>query len=160
MNLMIREIEPLEYELLEPFLYEAVFQPDPNNLIPREVTQTPEAKNYYEDFGRPHDRALLAEVDGQVVGAVWTRIIDGPVKGFGYIDEKTPEFAISLLEAYRGKGIGTKLMQDMLDLLRRDGYARTALSVQKANYAVRMYRAVGFEIVEEREDDYLMVCTL
>lgn len=31
-----------------------------------------------------------------------------------------------------------------------------SLSVQKANYALRMYQKAGFEIVEERGDEVLM----
>ena len=41
------------------------------------------------------------------------------------------------------------------------GYAsairkRASLAVQKANYAVKMYRKVGFEIVGENAEEYIM----
>jgi hypothetical protein len=32
--------------------------------------------------------------------------------------------------------------------------------VQKANYAVRMYKNVGFEIVDENDEEYIMLYTL
>ena len=32
-----------------------------------------------------------------------------------------------------------------------------SLSVQKANYAARMYEKLGFEIVEDKEEEYIMV---
>lgn len=32
--------------------------------------------------------------------------------------------------------------------------------VQKANYAVKMYRNVGFHVVSENEEEYIMVCEL
>ena len=56
--------------------------------------------------------------------------------------------------------IGTALMQRMLEELKLRGYEKTSLSVQKDNYAVKMYRNVGFEIVEEKEEEYMMICYL
>jgi ribosomal protein S18 acetylase RimI-like enzyme len=61
---------------------------------------------------------------------------------------------------YRNCGIGTALMQNMLAVLKERGYTQTSLSVQKANNAVRMYQKVGFEIVYENEEEYIMVCKL
>ena len=44
---------------------------------------------------------------------------------------------------------GTSMMREMLELLRQQGYKKASLAVQKANYAVRMYEAVGFRIVDK-----------
>ena len=79
---------------------------------------------------------------------------------YGHIDDETPSFAISLYEQYRNIGIGTALMKDMLGFLKNKGYKQTSLSVQKANYAVRMYRRAGFEVIDENEKEYIMVCRL
>lgn len=160
MKYLIRPITESEIPLLKDFTYEAVFQRDERNLIPREVLEQPELKVFYEDFGRPDDLCLVAEVDQRLVGAVWTRILSGPVKGFGNVDESTPEFAISLYKQYRGLGIGTALMEAMLALLKRHGYEQVSLAVQKDNYAVGMYQNVGFTIKKELEEEYLMICPL
>ena len=40
------------------------------------------------------------------------------------------------------------------------GYKKTSLAVQKENYAVKMYKNVGFEIVDENDEEYIMVCVL
>jgi GNAT superfamily N-acetyltransferase len=66
--------------------------------------------------------------------------------------------AISLFSEYRGQGIGTRLMKEMLSLLKEHGYRQASLAVQKANYAVRMYRNVGFEIIDENDEEYIMAC--
>ena len=79
---------------------------------------------------------------------------------YGHVDDDTPSFAISLYKEYRGQGIGTQMMKEMLALLREKGYARASLAVQKANYAVRMYKAVGFKTVDENDEEYIMVCEL
>jgi len=160
MSYIIREISPSEYSLLENFLYEAIFQRNENNLAPRSIIEQPELKVFIEDFGKPDDYCLVAECDGKIAGAVWTRILCGEVKGFGNIDNETPEFAISLYKEYRNKGIGTALMKAMLILLKSKGYKKTSLAVQKDNYAVKMYSKVGFNIVDEFEEEYLMVCQL
>ncbi|MDE7428014.1 MAG: GNAT family N-acetyltransferase, partial [Lachnospiraceae bacterium] len=109
---------------------------------------------YVERFGElKDDWGLVAEVDGKIVGAVWVRIMND----YGHIDDETPSLAISLYKKYRGFGIGTALMRDILTLLKAHGYKRVSLSVQKANYAVKLYQKVGFEVAMENEEEYIMV---
>ena len=72
------------------------------------------------------------------------------------IDDKTPSLAISLYQEYRGFGIGTAMMKEILTLLKSHGYNQVSLSVQKANYAAKMYLKIGFEIVWENEEEYIM----
>ena len=98
----------------------------------------------------------MAECSGKVVGAVWTRIMND----YGHVDDDMPSFAISLYKEYRGKGIGTQMMIQMLELLKKQGFRRASLAVQKANYAVNMYERVGFRTVDENEQEYIMVCDL
>jgi len=108
---------------------------------------------YTDHFGQEDDTALVAEIDGKIVGAVWTRIIHD----YDHIDDDTPSLSISLYKQYRGLGIGTELMKHMLVLLKEAGYKKVSLSVQKENYAVNMYRNLGFDIVVDNEQDYIMV---
>ncbi len=89
---------------------------------------------YIADFGKKKDDiGLFAEVDERVVGAVWVRIMND----YGHIDNDTPSFAISLYKDYRGFGMGTALMKEMLRILKDRGYKQASLAVQKANYAVK-----------------------
>ena len=156
-NVIIRKLCTEEAGLLKDFLYEAIFIPEGVEPPPRDIVEQPELRIYYEYFGRgAADHCLVAEADGHVVGAVWTRIMDD----YGHVDDETPSFAISLIPEYRGKGIGTRLMRNMLNLLKEQGFKQASLAVQKANYAVRMYKKVGFEIIDENDEEYIMVCTL
>ena len=91
-----------------------------------------------------------------IVGAVWTRII----KGYGSVDDSIPEFAVSIRRGFRGKGIGTALMEQMIELLKREGCEKASLAVQKDNYAVRMYQKTGFSIIDENEEEYIMMIDL
>jgi GNAT superfamily N-acetyltransferase len=76
------------------------------------------------------------EIKGKIVGTAWVHIMND----YGYIDDETPSFAMSLYEEYRNMVIGTALMRDLLEILKNKGYKQTPFSVQKTNYAVRMYR--------------------
>ncbi|MEG0752129.1 MAG: GNAT family N-acetyltransferase [Oscillospiraceae bacterium] len=156
MNCQIRKIKQDEYRVLEDFLYHAIFIPEGAELPPRTIINQPELQLYIADFGRKDDYALVAEADNKIVGAVWTRIMDN----YGHIDNDTPSFAISLYREYRGFGIGTELMKQMLTLLKEQGYKRASLAVQQTNYAVKMYQKVGFEIVDKNEEEYIMICNL
>ena len=150
----IRKIKETEYFLLKDFLYEAIFVPDGVEAPLKSILNAPELQVYISGFGsEPHDIALIAEVDHKAVGAVWVRIMND----YGHIDDETPSFAISLYKEYRGLGIGTEMMKAMLAILKDCGYRQASLAVQKANYAVKMYRKVGFEIVEENDEEYIMV---
>ena len=143
--------------MLDDFLYEAIFVPEGLPAPPRSIIENEDMQVYVRDFSKlPNDRCLVAIVDGMIVGAVWTRIMDD----YGHIDNQTPSLAISLYKEYRGHGIGTALLSRMLDLLRRDGYSKVSLSVQKANYALRMYEKAGFKTVADRGEEVLMVCEL
>ena len=76
------------------------------------------------------------------------------------IDDTTPSLSVSLLKEYRNLGIGTELMKQILLTLKEREYKQVSLSVQKINYAVSMYKKVGFEVVRENEEDYVMICKL
>lgn len=156
-HIKIREIAEDETSRLDDMLYEAVFQVEGDNTLPRSIINKPEISLYVSDFGRKKDDyCLVADDEGKIVGAVWVRILAGEVKGYGNIDDETPEFAISLLKEYRSKGIGTLLMQQMIAYLKEKEYKSASLSVDKNNYARVMYKKLGFSIVTENEHDYLM----
>ncbi len=154
MNYTIREIQKQEYPLLDNFLYEAIFISEGIEPPSKTIIASSELQVYVEHFGElKDDWGLAAEIDGKVVGAVWVRIMND----YGHIDDETPSWAISLYKEYRGFGIGTAMMKEMLALLKSHGYSQVSLSVQKANYAAKLYLKVGFEIVRENEEEYIMV---
>lgn len=156
MDYRIREIKKSEYSILPDFLYEAIFIPEGTEKPPKSIIEQPEMQVYIADFGKSDDWCLVAEIKEKIVGAVWVRIMND----YGHIDDETPSLAISLYEEYRHLGLGTALMKEMMQFLKDKGYKQTSLSVQTANYAVNMYRKVGFEVVKENEEEYIMVCQL
>ena len=154
---MIRNLRHDEIGLLKDFLYEAIYVPEGVKPPASEILELPELKIYIEEFGtRRGDNCLVAYFGGKAAGAFWARIMDD----YGHVDDETPSIAISLYREYRGQGIGSRMMQEMLEQLKVQGYKRVSLSVQKANYAVKMYKKLGFAIVDENEEEYIMVCEL
>lgn len=156
MEYQIREIRQEEYAILDEFLYEAIFIPKGVEAPPRSIIKQPELQVYVSDFGKKDDCCLVSEVDGKIIGAAWTRIMND----YGHVDDTIPSCAISLYKDFRGQGIGTSLMEAMLALLKKRGYKKASLSVQKANYAYRLYLKLGFTVVDENEEEYIMICDL
>lgn len=142
-------------------LYEAIYQSESETLLPRDIIKTPELDVFINNFGKQQDdHCFVADLNGKIIGAVWVRILSGKIKGYGNIDNETPEFAISLFQEYRNKGYGTQMMKKMIEYLKENGYKQTSLSVDKNNYAVRMYQKLGFETIQENEHDYIMLLKL
>lgn len=155
----VRVMRESDFPCLNEFLYQAIFVPKGVEPPDRKIIFEKDIYVYIKDFGKQAgDLGTVVEQDGQVVGAAWTRIIPA----FGHIDSNTPELAISILPEFRGYGMGTKLMERLFILLRKNGYKQTSLSVQKDNPAVRFYKRLGYRIIGERNDnanheDYLMI---
>ena len=112
---------------------------------------------YVEDFGnRDGDICYVAEIDSRIIGAAWVRIMND----YGHIEEGVPSWAISICKDYRGQGIGAALMKAVLDELKAQGYDRTSLSVQKENPAWHLYKRLGFTVIEETDQEYIMVLSV
>ena len=156
MNLIIRNIKTEEYPLLKDYLYDAIFTPQGVKPPDKSIINNEDLQVYIKDFGnKKDDICFLAEMDHDIVGAVWIRIMND----YGHIDDQTPSLAISVKKEYRGLGIGTKLMETMLVSVKHHGYQSVSLSVQKANPAVHLYQRLGFQIIKENEEEYLMKYT-
>lgn len=153
-NAIIRSMSKREVPLLIDFLYEAIFQREQEPRLSRTVLQDPSIWMYIDSFGvKEDDHCLVAELNDIIVGVIWVRRIHA----YGYLDDHTPELAMSVYPEYRGKGIGNRLLQEMLKFLKDKRYTQVSLSVEKDNYAAKMYKNLGFHVVEEKGNDYLMV---
>lgn len=109
--MLLRAMGENEKDILRDFLYEAIFIPEGVKPPERSIIEQPELRIYYENFGEGRaDHCIVADDNGKVIGAVWTRIMND----YGHVDDETPSFAISLYKEYRGQGIGTRMMNEML----------------------------------------------
>lgn len=157
MQYIIREMKNSEYVFLKDFLYEAIFIPEGIIPPPKNIVDIPELQIYISNFGKSiHDIALVVENDKKLIGAVWCRIM----KDYGNIDDETPSLAIGIYKEYRKLGIGTEMMKKIIITLKEKGYKRVSLSVQKNNYAVKLYEKLGFKIFKETKEEYVMIKSL
>jgi ribosomal protein S18 acetylase RimI-like enzyme len=115
---------------------------------------------YVNAWGRPGDRALVALDDFHPAGAAWYRLYTEREPGFGFVDEQTPELTIGVVPSRRGKGIGSELLDALLERARKEGHARISLSVEKTNPAVHLYESRGFKATREDDGATVMVADL
>jgi ribosomal protein S18 acetylase RimI-like enzyme len=109
---------------------------------------------YVKGWGRPGDTALIAVEDGFPVGAAWYRRFSRERRGYGFVDEETPELAIAVVPSRRGRGLGEALLEALLERARADGYRAISLSVPSDDEALlSFYEKHGFARVHEDGGD-------
>jgi GNAT superfamily N-acetyltransferase len=131
----------------EPFLremlFEAPFVPPGADPLPRSIVDAPELTHYVDGYGRPGDLGVVALADGRAIGAAWVRQLTGEDPGYGYVDDETPELTIAVTPEWRGRGIGSRLMTELIDRC-SGAVPAMSLSCDPANPAMRLYERLGF----------------
>ena len=159
--LRIRELESADADFLGVMLYEAVYWDPAKERLPAEfVLAHPQLTIFHLGWGRPGDTGLVAEVDDHPVGVVWYRLFTEEEHGEGFVDETTPELAVSVADGHRGEGIGGALMEAIHDRARADGLERISLSVDADNPAKRLYARLGYVEYEPGDGLGRMIFTL
>ncbi len=149
---LAREDEPFLWEML----YLALFVPPGDPPISREALKIPELSRYVQGWGQPDDMGFKALDNGKPIGAVWIRLMTGVSRGYGYIDDYTPEMSTAILPEYRGKGIGKTLIKHLIKNM-QSHYSGICLSVSTENPAVHLYQRMGFEVIGEESSSLIMV---
>ncbi|WP_437485927.1 N-acetyltransferase family protein [Sorangium sp. So ce1014] len=140
---MIRLLTPADEPLLWEMLYQAIHVPEGSPPPPRDIVHRPELSRYVQGWGQLDDLGVVALQEGEAAGAAWLRRLTGALRGYGHVDDETPELAIALLPQHRGRGLGTRLLTSLLDTA-RNRYPAISLSVSPDNPAIRLYRRLGF----------------
>jgi ribosomal protein S18 acetylase RimI-like enzyme len=153
----IRPLQEGEEWFLREMLYEAIFIPAHDKPLPESVVDLPELAQYIVNFGRQGDICMVAEQEGILVGAAWSRLFSQASKGYGFVDEQTPEMSMAIKSTFRGQGTGTQLIAALLQALQQKGYQQLSLSVDKRNRAMNWYKQLGFEEVAAVGNAYTMV---
>jgi ribosomal protein S18 acetylase RimI-like enzyme len=143
--LVIRNVTPAD----EPFLWRVLsFTADlPPTDPPRvdTVKQDPGLSPYLLGWGRPGDAGVIAEVDGEPVGAAWHRHFPASQPGYGFVAERIPEISLGVEATWRGRGIGRALLTALFERARNDGIEALSLSVSANNApALALYQSMGF----------------
>ncbi|CAN5268667.1 GNAT family N-acetyltransferase [soil metagenome] len=153
---VIRPLTAADEPLLWEMLYQALHTAAGETAPPRDIVRRPELARYVEGWGRAGDTGFVAHEteENHLLGAVWLRLPIGQHKGYGYVDEKTPELAFAVTSGQRGRGIGTALLTQLVRA--NPNQSAISLSVAATNPAVRLYERFGFKVVEQTEGSVLM----
>ncbi len=146
---------PFMQRMLQAAAYWQTDDDRPNESIPEE------ALRYITDWGRPGDLGVIAidELDSPV-GAASYRLFPEDEPGYGFIDCSIPELTIAVRANGREQGIGTKLLQALVERAVLSGHRGLSLSVSSDNPAVRLYQRLGFRKVGEAEGSWTMLLSL
>jgi GNAT superfamily N-acetyltransferase len=157
----IRPATKADDAFLKTMMYEAArWNPDWPREPMAEVLDEPVLRRYHEDWGRPGDGGMIAEIDGEPVGAAWYRLFTADEPGYGFVDERTPELSIAVVPLHRRKGIGGTLLRAAMVNAREEGFQTLSLSVAVHNRSRMLYQRVGFEKVGEEGDSWTMLVNL
>jgi ribosomal protein S18 acetylase RimI-like enzyme len=152
----IRPLTPSDQTFLWEMLYQSLYVPEGRAPFERTVLSHPDIAKYVKDWGRENDSGFAAVVEhGRPAGAIWLRLLSGEDKGFGYVDDRTPELGMAVLPEYRGRGIGTGLLRRLIESA-GDTYENISLSVAIGNPAIRLYERFNFERVGEDGGSIIM----
>ena len=155
---MVRPAVAADAPFLAEMLAVAVqWRPDSPPRPLDEVLADPAIGNYLSGWPRPGDVGLVAEVDGTPLGAVWCRHFSADDPGYGFVAADVPELSIGVVAGARGRGIGRRLLLDLVSELGRLEIARVSLSVETDNPAMGLYADVGFVELARRAGAATMV---
>ncbi len=144
-------------KFLEEMLVEAAFW-RPGTPTPDLATALtrPDLSYLLSDWGRPGDAGCVAEADGTPLGAAWYRLWTEAQHSYGFVDAATPELGIGVVAQHRGCGVGTALLQTLLQTARDAQICRVSLSVEIDNPALRLYERAGFKRLERVDGAWTM----
>ncbi len=151
----IRSATAADVPFLWDMLFESAFTTDEARAAWRSDPQPPpELVKYLDGWGRRGDAGVVALGDGRTpVGAAWYRLFDAADRGDGILAQRdTPELAIAVEPAYRGRRIGADLLAALARRATDDGYRRLMLAVDPNNTrAIRLYDRCGFTLIETED---------
>ena len=145
-NYYLKSIERSESSFLEDMLYYAIYVGEGNPLPSRNIIYEPNLYKYIDKWDEKKDigYVIVEQETKNKLGAVWLRTFCKNDKGYGYISEDIPELSIAIYPEYRGKGLGTSLINYLISQLPTH-INSISLSVDIQNPAKRLYERIGFK---------------
>jgi len=144
-NIEFYFLRSFEQEIAKEMLYYASRLDEENKTL----KDVPQIAKYVEHYGLyKSDIGVYALVDNKLAGAAWVRLLTGENnRGFGYVDEETPELAFGVKPEYRNQGIGSKILEQLIHEV-SISFAQMSLCAREDSPAIRLYERFGFEKIE------------
>jgi GNAT superfamily N-acetyltransferase len=117
------------------------------------VLSTPRTAHYIAGWPRDTDLGVIAEADGERIGAAWLRLFPAADPGYGFVACDVPELTIGVTVPRRGRGAGRALLRAIAGQARSAGIRQISLSVERKNFARKLYLSEGYQIVDSSDAD-------
>lgn len=149
----IRRIEPHEIALAKELIYRVAHQQF------QDTRPLEESIAYYESKGELHDMDDLVQTYFDNKGVFLVMTDESQVIGTGAIrrlDDATCELKrVWLLFEYHGKGLGYRMIQELLAFARETGYRRIWLETDREGQrrAYDLYKRLGFYEIPRYSDN-------
>jgi ribosomal protein S18 acetylase RimI-like enzyme len=157
MEIRTRAARPDDQAFLREMLYEAAVWRDRPHLPFKQVLANPRVALYVDGWPRPGDEGVLAEDEtGRKVGAAWYRLFTDEEHGYGFVDQAVPEITVAVNPMCRGRGVGTRLLEELIKRALESRLSALSLSVEEDNPAVRLYERMGFVRVSREGNAWTM----
>ncbi len=117
----------------------------------RRVLSAPATAHYIAGWPRDTDLGVIAEADGAPAGAAWLRFLPAADPGYGFVAPDVPELTIAVAGDWRGQGVGRALLRALAGQARSAGIRQISLSVERKNFAQKLYLAEGYRVVDSSD---------
>lgn len=156
----IRHATTEDDEFLKEMLAVAAdWRPDARVRSVAEIMAEPALAHYVAGWPAEGYAGFVAE-DGRPVGAAWWRFFPQNDPGYGFVDDRTPEVSIGLVADARRQGIGTALLEALIEEAQSRALPALSLSVEPDNPAMALYQRLGFVTVGHVAGSVTMVLKL
>lgn len=156
-----RLVTLIDGTFLREMLCEAAAPRGNENQSREQLLSSPQITAFVDQWGRPGDHGFIAEAAFEPVGAAWFRVFPDDDPEGGFVGGETPELLIAVVPEHRGKGVGSLLLEDLLDKARFESKTTIGLNVEADNVpAVALFRSHGFETLRERNGILTMQAVL
>jgi GNAT superfamily N-acetyltransferase len=153
----IRPATAEDSSFLADMLVEAVnWSPEWRPRSRKRILADHRTARYISGWPRATDLGVIAEAAApapEPAGAAWLRFFPAADPSYGFVAEDVPELTIGVAAAWRGRGLGRVLLRVIADQARAAGIGRISLSVERKNYAQRLYLSEGYRVVDDRDKD-------
>jgi GNAT superfamily N-acetyltransferase len=157
----IRPATSADVDFLTDMLVEAVNWEPHRHRSREEIMADPPLAQHVSGWMGSNDLGVVAvSPAGLRIGAAWLRYLPATDPGYGYVRDDVPELSMGVVASWRGRGVGRTLLRSVLDTARAAGVTAVALSVERANFAARLYEAEGFRTVKSFDHSDTMLADL
>lgn len=115
------------------------------------VLSAPSTAHYIAGWPCDTDLGVIAEANGERVGAAWLRFLPAADPGYGFVAADVPELTIGVAAHWRGRGVGRALLRAVAEQALSVGIRQISLSVERTNFAHGLYLSEGYRIVNSSD---------